>query len=163
MSQAKHSRRVKGWTLLETNVLQTAAVWHQIPQHRTLAPELRRHGFIHHQPSNPLSFRPPLSPSLTPHFVFFQIEGEGGREEGKRGEREGGANRGAVTVLSSCSSFSFFVFFFFEDVLCSFFFLLFFFFLIEKYYCSSLPSVCNLLIIPRLSDADHSVVVNGDD
>lgn len=100
MSQAKHSRRVKGWTLLETNVLQTAAVWHQIPQHRTLAPELRRHGFIHHQPSNPLSFRPPLSPSLTPHFVFFQIEGEGGREEGKRGEREGG---GLTEELSRCS------------------------------------------------------------
>lgn len=59
--------------------------------------------------------------------------------------------------------FSFFLFFFyfFEDVLCSFFFL--FFFFIEKYYCSSLPSVCNLLIIPCLSDADHSVVVSGDD
>lgn len=127
------------------NVLQTAAVWHQIAQHHTLAPELKRHCFIHHQPSSPLSSFPPLSPSLTPHFVFFQMEG--------------GGCHGALILQQL---FFLLLFLFFEDVLCSFFFLCFFFF-IEKYYCSSLPSVCNLLIIPRLSDADHSVVVSGDD
>lgn len=130
MSQAKHSRRVKGWTLLETNVLQTAAVWHQILQHRTLAPELRRHGFIHHRlPTRCHSV--PLFLLLSHHTLFFS------RLRGREGERRGKEvkGRGGLTEeLSRCShpaaaflSLSFSFFFFFEDVLCSFFFLLFFF------------------------------------
>lgn len=126
MSQTKHSRQVKGQTLLETNVLQTAAVWHQTPppstshtHTHTLAPELKRHYFIHHEPSSLLSHRPPLSHTTLCFwgwvFFFFPNGGVGGRP-------------GAVTVLSSCSSFSFLSLFFFEDVFCSFFFSCFVFF-----------------------------------
>lgn len=77
---------------------------------------------------------------------------------------------GAVTVLSSCGIFSFSLSFLgvffsrsFSLKMYSVVFFFLFCFFEEKYYCSSLPSVCNLLIIPRLSDADHSVVVGGDD
>lgn len=178
MSWTKHSRQVKGQMLLKTRTLQNPAAWHQTSpplththtakvyhtHSHTLAPELKCHCFIHHQPSSPLSFRPPhpnpsLSPTLASHFVSFQMEGG-------RGVR----SPGAVTVLSSCGIFSFslsFLGFFFSRSFSLKMYSVVFFFLFcffeEKYYCSSLPSVCNLLIIPRLSDADHSVVVGGDD
>ncbi|KAM3620855.1 uncharacterized protein V6R79_002992 [Siganus canaliculatus] len=119
MSRIKHSMQGEGEALLEAHVLQTVAAWHQIPQHHTLAPELRRHCFIHHQASNPLSLRrPPLPSSLSPflspapHFVFFYFSDGGGGGEGKRRRGRGGWGGGGATTqeLSPCSS-SFFLFF----------------------------------------------------
>lgn len=122
MSQTKHSRQVEGETLLETLTscklrprgIRSPPPTPLTPQHHITHwhPSSNAIVFIHRQPSSPLSFRPPLSPSLTPHFLlsFFllQIEGEGGeggRERGEEGRRV--CSPGAVTVLSSCSSFSF--------------------------------------------------------
>lgn len=134
------------------------------PKYHTQTPATRAKMPLFHpsptiQPAVILS--PPLSPCLPPytltsHFVSFQMEGEGGRLQPR-------SCHGAL--IPQQLFFSFLVFFFLPFSLKMYsvvFFSLFFFFR-EKYYCSSLPSVCNLLIIPRLSDADHSVVVSGDD
>lgn len=86
------------------------------------------------------------------------------------GGGEGGAQprscHGALILRHLLFFFIFLGFFFSRSFSLKMYSVVFFFlfcFFEEKYYCSSLPSVCNLLIIPRLSDADHSVVVGGDD
>lgn len=102
MSQTKHSRQVEGETLLETLTscklrprgIRSPPPTPLTPQHHITHwhPSSNAIVFIHRQPSSPLSFRPPLSPSLTPHFLlsFFllQMEGEGGG--GREGEGRGG-------------------------------------------------------------------------
>lgn len=186
MSWTKHSRQVKGQMLLKTRTLQIQPRGIRPPPHSPTHPHTHTHThsqsishtlthtgtrakmpLFHPSPTiQPAVIPSPPTPTrlflpLSHHTLFLS------RWRGGGGVR----SPGAVTVLSSCGIFSFSlsflgVFFLslllFEDVLCSFLFSCFVFFE-EKYYCSSLPSVCNLLIIPRLSDADHSVVVGGDD
>lgn len=95
------------------------------PRHHTLAK--KKTPLLHPSPTIQPAVIAPLSHTLSPE--------RGGGQELSR------CSHPAAAFLSLTFCFSF------EDVLCSLFFFLFF---IEKYYCSSLPSVCNLLIIPRL-------------
>lgn len=150
MSWTKHSRQVKGQMLLKTRTLQNPAAWHQTSpplththtakvyhtHSHTLAPELKCHCFIHHQPSSPLSFRPPhpnpsLSPTLASHFVSFQMEPPSIWKETKGGAQPRSCH-GALILRHLLFFFIFLgVFFlsllFFEDVLCSFLFPVLFF------------------------------------
>lgn len=144
MSWTKHSRQVKGQMLLKTRTLQNPAAWHQTSpplththtakvyhtHSHTLAPELKCHCFIHHQPSSPLSFRPPppqpVSFSHSRITLCFFPDGGG----------EGGAQpRSCHGALILRHLLFFFIFLggfflsllFFEDVLCSFLFPVLFF------------------------------------
>lgn len=180
MSWTKHRRQVKGQMLLKTRTLQNPAAWHQTSPpltHTHTQPKYITHTHTHTgtRAKMPLfhpspTIQPAVIPSPPPQPVSFSHSRitlcffpDGGGRGGVR-------SPGAVTVLSSCGIFSFSLSFLggffsrsFSLKMYSVVFFFLFCFFEEKYYCSSLPSVCNLLIIPRLSDADHSVVVGGDD